>query len=277
MINRILQKIRYERSYLKTWHEMQAGKRKYVDYSMLSNLKLRLYPDSYLSYLILREDFEIAEQQFLLKVLQPGDIFVDIGANIGFFSIQAAKLVGEQGKVLAFEPTPKTYNRLNENIDLNNFNNIITPFQIAIGNRKETLPMNISGDQFDAWNTLGNPSVEGKFSQIQVPVETFAFILNQMTKTDKLKLKLIKIDVEGFEIKVFNGIFPILKEIPGCYWMIEFNDENFIPNGYTGKELATELKQHGFELFSIQDDGSLNEMQEIPEHFSYMNIVARNK
>lgn len=256
---------------------MEHGKLTHVDYKVSKNFKLRLFPDSYLSYLILRGNFELSEQQFIEKTLKPGDVFIDIGANIGFFSIKAADRVGQLGKVLAFEPTPKTYHRLKSNISFNALEYIIQAHSIAIGAQQANLPLQISDDQFDAWNTLGKPSVEGSFSEVLVPVEPFAFALKQLTEDELSRLKLIKIDVEGFEKFVFEGVFQVLNQIPSCYWMIEFNDENFIPNGYSGKELAESLIEKGFELFTINIDGSLSPLSQIPTTFTYTNIIGRNK
>jgi FkbM family methyltransferase len=277
MIKRLHTWYKYRKSGLKKWHEMQAGKLSHFDFKLDNSQIIRLFPDSYLSYLILRGNFELAERKFVRSILKEGDVFIDIGANIGLFSVLAATKVGHSGKVLAFEPTPKTFSRLQENIRLNNLQNTIKAYEIAIGQTSTNLSMQISSSQFDAWNTLGTPSVDSAFEKITVIVEPFSYTLNQLSSAEKDRLKLVKIDVEGYEKTVFQAIFPMLKQIPTCYWMIEFNDDNFIPNGYTGHEFATQLVNHGFELYNIQDDGQLTELKEIPSHFSYMNIVARNR
>ena len=71
----------------------------------------------------IREDgiWEPYETSLLLRLLQPGDVFVDVGANIGYFSVLAASLVGEQGAVFSFEPDPNNYRLLCANMALNAF------------------------------------------------------------------------------------------------------------------------------------------------------------
>jgi FkbM family methyltransferase len=87
------------------------------------------------SRLIYEEVFENDELTFLERYLKEGDVFIDVGANIGIFSLVAAKMVGATGKVISFEPTLSTFQRLNENIILNNFTNIL-PINAA-GNKNE--------------------------------------------------------------------------------------------------------------------------------------------
>src|SRR5436189_6431842 len=87
-------------------------------------LKMRLFGDSELCHLIYCRSFEVTERAFLNHFLRPGDVFVDVGANIGLFTLIAASCVGPKGKVVAFEPTTVTYTRLVENIRLNHLYNV---------------------------------------------------------------------------------------------------------------------------------------------------------
>ena len=69
------------------------------------NLRIRLYGDSELCRLIYCRNFEVAEREFVNRFLRPGDVFVDVGANIGLFTLIAASRVGPTGRVIAFEPS----------------------------------------------------------------------------------------------------------------------------------------------------------------------------
>src|SRR5678816_4095532 len=86
-------------------------------------LRLNCYIDSDLSREIFSNNFENNELVFLKKYLKKGDVFVDIGGNIGLFSIHACHHVGKEGRVITYEPTPRTYDRLMENVTLNSFAN----------------------------------------------------------------------------------------------------------------------------------------------------------
>ena len=82
-----------------------------------SSFKIRLFRDSVLSKLIYN-GFENDEVSFTAKFLRKGDTFFDIGANIGLFSLTASNVVGNEGKIFSFEPSPKTFSRLKSNIEL---------------------------------------------------------------------------------------------------------------------------------------------------------------
>lgn len=113
------------------WWNSEISKREHFESKLQNGVKIRLHFDSQLSRLIYCEGFELQERKFLNAFLRPGDIFVDIGANIGLFSLIAARCVGKNGHVYAFEPTAKIYQRLIENVNLNHFKNI-SYFQLAL-------------------------------------------------------------------------------------------------------------------------------------------------
>src|SRR5262249_50498938 len=88
------------------------------------NIQMRLYGDSELCRLIYCRNFEATERAFANHFLRSGDVFVDVGANIGLFTLIAADRVGPTGKVIAFEPTSTTFDRLLRNVRLNRFSNV---------------------------------------------------------------------------------------------------------------------------------------------------------
>src|SRR5262249_20876384 len=87
-------------------------------------VKMRLYADSELCRLIYCCNFEETERAFLNRFLRPGDIFIDVGANIGLYTLIAAARVGPSGRVVALEPTTTTFARLMDNVQLNKFSNV---------------------------------------------------------------------------------------------------------------------------------------------------------
>src|SRR4030095_11405574 len=115
-----------------------------------------LYPDSHLSQFICCEDYELTEREFLKRLLRPGDVFVDIGANIGLFTILAGRYVGAEGAVYAFEPCAKTYERLLANVELNRLTNV-SCYQAALSNHTGCENMAVSLDGFDDCNSLAKP------------------------------------------------------------------------------------------------------------------------
>ena len=118
----------------------------------------------------------------------------------------ASKAVGETGKVHSFEPTDETFKRLEESVSLNKCQNITT-HQIALSNIKEEREFVISKDGFDAYNSLGTPSSGKDFDRKVVITHS----LDSYIEEHQLNLpSLVKIDVEGWEIPVIEGMNAIL-------------------------------------------------------------------
>ena len=131
------------------------------------------------------------------KILIKGDVFIDVGANIGLMSIYAGIKVGETGKVFAFEPNPNTRKILEENIVLNKIQNIKVE-GVALSN--ETKKSKI----YDRWdvNRGGASLIKPENPSEEYDIEEIPF--SDYFNTDQ-PIKLVKIDVEGYELEVLMG------------------------------------------------------------------------
>jgi len=150
---------------------------------------------------LVRGEWEGHLQNLMHPYLRSGSVVLDIGAHIGTSAIDCAKHVGCEGSVIAFEPNPKIYQELLQNIRLNHIQNIIA-LPIAIGAKQELGNMYTPHENNEG-NSLFCPSRHGAISSI--PLD-----LLELTN-----ISLIKIDVEGYEKKVISGaINTILRERP---------------------------------------------------------------
>jgi FkbM family methyltransferase len=140
--------------------------------------------------------------------LGPGDTVIDIGANVGLFAILAARIVGPQGKVFAFEPASATFARLERNIKLNNFRNV-TAINAAIGAANGEAQLCLSDRS--AYAALrqaigGSPeSSPGVAATETVRVRALASVIEEFMLD---RVKLLKLDCEGAEYDIFGGLTP---------------------------------------------------------------------
>lgn len=186
--------------------------------------------------------FKEESRQAFYKLMLTGDHIVDIGANVGDVSLNAAKICGENGKVHAFEPDPINYQRLQNNLRLNHFTNIQT-HQLGLGDNVGTFVMRRVSDGNQGMNRIVNHPPGGK-ATIEIEVTTLD---NFFEKNGIERVDLIKIDVEGFEYKVLKGAEKTLNRFQPVLF-IELDDQNLSEQGSSAKELVQFLEEKGYEL-----------------------------
>jgi len=250
---------KYFRDQRKKYWARKISRRSEFVFPIFSKVRIVLYGDCELSKDIFLKDFEIDEIAFMAKYLQKGDVFIDIGSNFGYYSLIASSCVGPSGKVYAIEPTPKTFMRLLRNIELNKFENII-PVKKAISSQNGTLPMNVSNDGHDAWNSLTKPDKAGLFVTEEVETITLDDLTQEMELSTKIRM--MKIDVEGWEIELLNGGQKFLSLSNAPVFQVEFNDRALDNAGHSSKILFEEINKLGFELF--QYDRKKNQLTKFP-------------
>jgi FkbM family methyltransferase len=169
---------------------------------------------------------------------------LDIGANIGIVSLRLAQLVGEKGKVHAFEPNPELYKILEKTIQRNHALNL-RPHPIALGARMAEMELRIRGGNSGSGSLILNDSITDCKS-VSVPVRT----LDSIVASEKIEaIRLIKIDVEGFEAEVFRGGSHVLKSIRPQAILFEFIEKW---EGRLGDQPVFEmLKAAGYGFFAI--------------------------
>ncbi len=152
-------------------------------------------------------NYEAQLWQYLLP--RPGDVFLDVGANIGWYTLRVAQMVGPEGLVLAVEPSPDNFAVLKENIKLNHLSNV-TALNLAAWDRDADLDLILAktctGHTFKrAWANSGKPW--SCFSErpvtVRVPARRLDDVLQEQNVT---RVDWVKIDVEGAEAEVLRGL-----------------------------------------------------------------------
>lgn len=254
----------------KAWKE-KFGTSNHILHSLGNDITIKLYNDSFLSRLIY-DGFETDEIDFLNGFLAAGDCFVDIGANVGLFSLYAAKKVGPAGTVISFEPSKVTYDRLLENIQLNNFNNV-KPFKLGLSDKEAVLELNISENGFEAWNTFIQ-SADSKFSRKEeVLVKPFDKFLEE-NNIDIDKIALIKLDVEGFEINVLKGASKLLSRENAPVFMVEYTDANAVAAGHCCHEIYKLLNEYGYTWYTYDAASKKLIYDQMRISYPYNNLIA---
>jgi FkbM family methyltransferase len=175
---------------------------------------------------------EFEDMSFLLHFLRPEDLFVDIGANIGSYTILASGQVG--CKTISFEPIPATYYQLKNNIMVNHLEDLVQARNLGVGAKEETLVFTSKLD------TVNHVAISGE------PGETIRVSINSLDHyLDQLNPTLLKIDVEGFEKEVIHGASGTLKNPALKAIIIELNGSG-LRYGYKDDHIHQQLLEHHF-------------------------------
>jgi FkbM family methyltransferase len=189
--------------------------------------------------------WEPYETSLVLRLLQPGDVFVDVGANIGYFSVLAASLVGDAGKVFAFEPDPDNFQLLCANAELNGLNDSIMAVQAGLSDAAGEGQLYLSEDN------LGDHQIyAGVESRASLPIELYNGSLYLEKRIQRVDL--VKVDTQGSEFQVMAGLMPLLSQLrqpPRI--MIELTPHALRAAGSSGRALIELLASLGQPMWII--------------------------
>lgn len=176
---------------------------------------------------------EFPEMAYVLQVLGPNDLFLDVGANVGSYTVLACGASGARG--FCFEPVPSTFARLCDNLLINKLLGRVTAMNIGIGDREGEL-------EFTAEQDTTNHVVfgsEGEIDTIAVPIRTLHSLMGAECPT------FIKIDVEGFEAPVLAGAGKTMENPSLHSVLMELNGAGH-RYGYDDNNIARQLADCGF-------------------------------
>jgi len=198
----------------------------------------------------LTTDYEPGTTDFVKRVLKKGMNVINIGANIGYFTLLAAKSVGPEGKVFAFEPFPKTVEILKKNVLTNGFKNIEIELK-AVSNKTDFATLLTGG------SSLHNFISKKKFPQLtEIKVPTIT--VDDFLKNKDIHIDLIQIDAEGQEPLIFEGMKKTL-ENKNLEIIFEYNPFTLEFSDTTPDDLFDPIEKMGFLLYHInENDGSVN-------------------
>lgn len=197
-------------------------------------------------YVYLTGAYEPPTAHVISTLLNPGDIFIDVGANSGFFTLLASRRVGPTGRVLSFEPLPSMRSRITENIALNEMKNV-TLHAVALSNSVGEVTF-YEGPQGHKGISSMRPIGEAS-AILQVPTMPLDDLADKITS-----IKLIKIDVEGAEQLAIEGMSKLLAQ-HHPYLIIEVTDQYLKPFGHSAQGLSNSLCSLGYRMYKITSKG----------------------
>jgi len=151
--------------------------------------------------------YEEENSEKVLQLLKPNNVAIDVGANIGYFSCLFAQIVGPQGKVIAFEPESKNFDLLKHNVKLNNFDNV-SCYKMAISDQNAETKIYISEEHCELHSLIEQPNAEYQIISTQ---SLDSFVMDNDLLRGK-SIDLVKIDAEGYELKVLKGMKNLLSK-----------------------------------------------------------------
>ncbi len=253
------------------WWDAQPADGSSTTVELQPGVRMQIYFGGELSRFIFQGDFEGEERQFLNAFLRPGDTFVDIGANLGLFSLIAAHLVGPKGRVHAFEPCAKTLERLRGNVALNRFTNV-TVHDLALSDSAGPREMVMAVDGMDAWNSLAQPYMGGNYTTETIRTDTWDAFAEAHGLGNGVAL--MKIDVEGWEAPVLAGARGMLSRPDAPILQVEFTDDAAKAAGHSCADVYRLLEEFGYRLYRF--DAALRQLVHDPmrAEYPYMNLFA---
>lgn len=184
--------------------------------------------------------------------LKPGDVFCDIGANIGYYSVLAGVRVGDQGSVIAIEPSPGIFEQLRRNVDLAAVRSVRL-VKSAVGADEGTVTLYPGPAPNRGLTTIvPNRATAG---EQRVEMHTLDAIL---TAEERRRLRLVKIDVEGAERPILKSLLATLDRYSQQLEVVaEVAPTRALDEGWTVGQVVDEFAQHGFRAFAVPNSYSL--------------------
>jgi FkbM family methyltransferase len=204
--------------------------------------------------------YEPASMLAFQRFLFPGAVFLDIGANVGVYTLVSSRLVGAAGHVYSFEPSSRERTTLERNLAINDCGNV-SVIPAAVSDRSGTGALRIAAGQFRGQNTLA-PSFG--FSAVQLAgIESVPLVsLDGLWQERKLRRPdVVKIDAEGHELRVLRGALALLRDAMPVV-VFEINDTLLQASDATRDAVEAVLRGLGYSLFRPDEGTAL--LVEVP-------------
>lgn len=186
--------------------------------------------------------YEPLETEIVKREIKKGDIVLDLGANIGYYTLLLARLVGEEGKVFAFEPDPTNFSWLEKNVEMNGYKNVVL-IPKAVSNKTGKIRLYLSQR-----NRADHRIYDSQDGRQSIEIETVR--LDDYFKDYGGKIDFIKMDIQGAEGEALQGMSGLLKN-NDVKMLMEFSPGGLKISGMEPEECLKLLTGFGFRLYDI--------------------------
>ena len=190
-------------------------------------------------------EYEPFATQLFTDRIESGQTVLDVGANIGYYTLLSARLVGELGNVFAFEPDPDNFALLSRNVDENGYDNVHLE-NVAVSDSTGSVSLYKAGQNWGGHRIYTTSDQAGRVSVDSTTLDDF--FAERPNRVD-----LIKIDIEGAETRALQGMSRLLAKNRRITLFTEFSPGALRDSGSSAEQYAGMLSQQGFTLFLLDE------------------------
>lgn len=233
----------------------------------------KMYLGAYADAGFLYDMYEPGTTRLFQELVRPGMTVIDVGAHWGYFTLLAARGVGERGRVYAFEPHPDNWALLVKNVQVNGYGNVI-PVHKAVGDRAGRMPLFLGKNDLGC-NSLYHNSLTREESVVVEVTTLDAFFEAEGNP----RIDLIKMDIEGGEPAALEGARRLLQQSATLSLIVEFHPALLRTAGTTPEEFVDRLLSWGLGVQVIDGQAGLTRLH-LPsllrqlKGFGYVNLFC---
>lgn len=209
--------------------------------------------DKVLSEIFSKNEYEKATTNAVMKLVKPGMNVINIGANIGYFTLLMARQVGPTGKVFAFEPSHNTVKFLQKNVDVNGYTNVEIHAK-AVSNKNGKADFWIGKSSTYSFLSEMKTQSYSQLTKVEVEITT----IDDFFREKNAKIDFIMMDAEGSEKYILEGSQKALQNNPDIEIITEYNPFTLKLAETDGKSFLDMIEKLGFSIFLIDEkDGKI--------------------
>jgi FkbM family methyltransferase len=237
----------------------------------VDGLSVYAYPGNETSRAIfITGNYEPNEFFLLSQVIRPGMTFVDAGANMGLYTLFAARKIGEHGKVVAIEPSTRECARLLKNVQINSLSNVRL-IRNAVSDSCFEVDLLVAEDEWSGHNTLGAFAYD---TPLAAKESVCTKRLDDIVLQERLsRVDLIKLDIEGAEFRALKGAVGILDRFRPLL-LLELADRALRHQGCGSAEIWDFLHEKDYRIFAFDQATGLPAPAQQKPYYDSENIVA---